>query len=401
MSTECLSREHSPPADHRRIGTWRQSGVGHRRTLKYTQSGLLALALLCLAPLTALGADDAYTTGYVAAVLERQFNINPRSLKVKDGIVTIDAGDLPRADRSKIVTALSAVQGVTRVELLEAGQQAPTGPTVAVRAAPASAAEGPAVGFLPTGHLFRALIADPRWPHFSASYRAYTSTPGSTNAAAVSFGETIPLYRDHIGEKGEGGQWETGVQGGVFSIFDLESQSLDLINTDFFVAAFVGYRLGDFSALGRIFHQSSHLGDEFLLRETRPNRVNLSYEGMDAKLSYDLPLGLRVYGGGGYLFDVDPSSLDRGLAQAGAEFKSPWALLRGRLRPVAGMDLQFREENNWHTDLSLRAGLQFENVSVLNRNLQILVEYYKGRSFEGQFFKEPVEYLGIGAHFNF
>ena len=93
MSTECLSREHSPAA-------------GRRRTSKYTQSGLLALALLCLAPLAALGADDAYTTGYVAAVLERQFNINPRSLKVKDGIVTIDAGDVPRADRPKIITAL-------------------------------------------------------------------------------------------------------------------------------------------------------------------------------------------------------------------------------------------------------------------------------------------------------
>ena len=369
--------------------------------MKYRHSCLFALALLCLAPLTALGADDAYTTGYVAAVLERQFNINPRSLKVKDGIVTIDASDLPRADRPKIVTTLSAVQGVTRVELLAAGQPAPTGPAVAVPAAPAAAAEPAALGFLPTGHLFRALIADPRWPHFSASYRYYISTPGSKNVAAVSFGETLPLYRDRIGEKGEWGQWETGVQGGVFSIFDLDSQSFDLINTDFFAAGFVGYRFGDFSALGRIFHQSSHLGDELLLRETRPNRVNLSYEGLDAKLSYDLPLGLRAYAGGGYLFEVDPSNLGRGLAQAGAEFKSPWTLWQGRLRPIAGIDLQFREENNWHTDFSLRAGLQFENVSVLNRNLQILVEYYNGRSFEGQFFKQPVEYLGIGAQFNF
>jgi hypothetical protein len=369
--------------------------------MKYRHSCLFALVLLCLAPLAALGADDAYTTGYVAAVLERQFNVNPRSLKVKDGIVTIDAGDLPRADRPKIVTALSAVQGVTRVELLEAGQQAPTGAAVAVPAAPAAAVEPPVVGFLPTGHLFRALIADPRWPHFSASYRYYTSTPGAKNVAAVSFGETFPLYRDHIGEKGEWGQWETGVQGGVFSIFDLDSQSSDLINTDFFVAGFVGYRFGDFSALGRIFHQSSHLGDELLLRATRPNRLNLSYEGLDALLSYDLPLGLRAYGGGGYLIGVDPSNLGRGLVQAGAEFKSPWTLWQGRLRPIAGMDFQSQEENNWHTDLSLRGGLQFENVSVLSRNLRILVEYYKGRSFEGQFFKQPVEYLGIGAHFNF
>ena len=370
--------------------------------MKYIQSGLLALAVLCFAQRVALGADDAYTAGYVTAVLERQFNISPRSLQVKDGIVTIDAGELPRADRPGIVTALSAVKGVTRVELLEAGQQAPAGPALAAPTALAAPAlEGPAVGFLPTGHLFKPLIADPRWPHFSASYRHYTGTPGSRDTAAVTFGETIPLYRDNIGGKGEWGQWETGAQAGVFSVFDLDSASYDLINTDFFVAGFVGYRLGDVSALGRFFHQSSHLGDELLLRATHPNRINLSYEGLDAKLSYDLPLGLRPYVGGGYLIDVDPSNLGRGFAQVGGEFRSPWALWQGRLRPVAGIDLQFKEENEWHPDFSLRAGLQFENVSVFGRNLQLLMEYYNGRSFEGQFFKEAVEYLGIGVHFNF
>jgi hypothetical protein len=45
--------------------------------VKYRHSCLLALAFLCFAPLAALGADDAYTTGYVAAVLERQLNISP------------------------------------------------------------------------------------------------------------------------------------------------------------------------------------------------------------------------------------------------------------------------------------------------------------------------------------
>jgi hypothetical protein len=204
-----------------------------------------------------------------------------------------------------------------------------------------------------------------------------------------------------MGEDAKWGQWEAGVQGGVFSTFDLDSASFDLINTDFFVAGFIGYRFGDFSALGRLFHQSSHLGDELLLRASRPTRINLSYEGLDAKLSYDLPFGFRVYGGGGYLFDVDPPDLGRGLAQAGVEFRSPWTLWQGWLRPVAGVDLQWRAENNWNTDLSVRAGLQFENVSLLSRNLQLLAEYYKGHSFDGQFFTESVEYLGLGLHFNF
>jgi hypothetical protein len=71
------------------------------------------------------------------------------------------------------------------------------------------------------------------------------------------------------------------------------------------------------------------------------------------------------------------------------------------VRPVAGLDLQFREENDWHTDLTFRAGLQFESVSVLSRSLQVLVEYFNGRSFDGQFYRLPVEYVGLGVHFNF
>jgi hypothetical protein len=368
---------------------------------------LLALALAlgaCLPSGASAAPDDAYLAGYVAAVLERQFSVNPRSVQVKDGVVSIDAADVPRPDQSKVTTALSAVPGVVRVELrtgpLQAQPAAPEAPTGATPP-PVSTTAAPPTGFLPTDHLFKPLIADPRWPHFSAAYRSYLKSPSAKDVAAVSFGETAPIYRGNMGEDAKWGQWEAGIQAGVFSTFDLDSASFDLINTDFFVAAFTGYRLGDFSALGRLFHQSSHLGDEFLLRASRPTRINLSYEGLDAKLSYDLPLGLRVYGGGGYLFDVDPPDLGRGLAQAGAEFRSPWTLWRGRLRPVAGVDLQWRAENNWNTDLSVRAGLQFENVSLLSRNLQLLVEYYNGHSFEGQFFKDSVEYIGVGLHFNF
>ena len=158
-------------------------------------TALLSMLLVCLVPLAAFGqpSEDGYLAGYVAAVLERQLNVSPRSLKVKDGVVTIDAADVPRADRPKIMTAITAVKGVTRVEIREGAQPAPSAPVATVPAATsAPATESPAMGFLPTGHLFQSLIADPRWPHFSAAYRYYINTPGPKNVAAVSFGETHP-----------------------------------------------------------------------------------------------------------------------------------------------------------------------------------------------------------------
>jgi hypothetical protein len=366
-----------------------ETGDGRLDVVQVGHVVLLVLVLV-LFPLASSGApmDDEYIKGYASAILERQFNVSARSLQVKDGVVTLSEIDVPRLDRPKVMTELMRIKGVARVELLEVpkGEHAKPG-------------EPPAQ--LPVGHLFWPLIADPRWPHFSAAYRNYFGNSGLKSAAAVSFGETLSLWRDNLSAERPWGQWEVGLQAGVFSIFDLDSPSFDLINTDFFIAAFGAYRFDELSALTRIFHQSSHLGDELLLRSTHPDRINLSYEGVDAKVSYDLPLGLRTYGGGGYLFDVDPPHLGRGSIQTGVEFRSPKLLWHGRLRPIAGLDLQFREENRWHRDLSLRAGIQLEGTSVLSRNFQLLLEYFNGNSFEGQFFVQPVEYLGLGVHYNF
>jgi hypothetical protein len=345
-------------------------------------------------------ADDAYIAGYAAAVLEREFKVIPRSLAVKDGVITLDAAELGRVDADRVTAALSGIRGAVQVRVVrpepgrpEAAAPSPSaGPLAAGQ--PAKPATLP-TGFLPEGQLFDPLLADPRWPHFSASYQYYLRDSDFKNVGSGSFGETIILFR---ADGPFGGQREVGLQASVFAIFDLDAPSTDLINADYFVAGLASYRLGQFQALGRAFHQSSHLGDEFLLR-SREDRVNLSYEGVDLKLSYHL-FGrvLRVYGGGGYLIHREPSELDPWSTQAGIELQSPWTLLRGALRPVAAADVQNRQENDWKTDLSLRAGVQFESVQVLDRKLQLMLEYFNGHSPNGQFYRERIEYLGIGVH---
>jgi hypothetical protein len=253
------------------------------------------------------------------------------------------------------------------------------------------------LGFMPRGELFTALIADPRWPHFSVAYQYYFEDPDFKNIAAISFGETFAVYRGRIGE----GWWELGLQAGVFAVFDLDSASYDLINSDYFAAALVAYRYRDFSVLGRFFHQSSHLGDEFLLRQTRPERINLSYEGVDIKLSYEFfNDAVRLYGGVAYLLNRTPDDLDPWSTQVGLELRSPWPGPDAGWRPIAAIDVQNREENHWATDISIRAGVEFSGV-LAPRNLQILVEYFTGHSPNGQFYRNAVDYLGLGLHFHF
>jgi hypothetical protein len=255
----------------------------------------------------------------------------------------------------------------------------------------------PELGLLPPGELFRPLIADPRWPHTSAAYQRYFGDGELRQAGAPTFGESFALWR---GASPDGGRWELGLQGGVFSIFDLEAESLDLVNADYLAGLTVAYQRGDFAALLRGYHQSSHLGDEFLLRDS-VERVNLSYEVTDALLSYELGRLARIYGGGGYVVHRDPADLAPGLLQAGVELVSPYTLAEGVLRPLAALDLKWAEESGWETDRSVRAGFQIENPGLRSLKLQLLAEYYRGRSPNGQFFVRDVEYAGFGIHLYF
>ena len=354
---------------------------------------VLFLALAPSPPVLAAPPSDAWLEGYAAAVLERELGLSPPSLRVRDGVVTLSAGELGRADRARVQTLLGAIRGVTRVEIVADTTAAPTAP--APPSPPPRVLRDWQTGLLPGGTLFQPLMADPRWPHFAASYQRYLRDPTLTDVGAVSFGETFALLRERFWES----WWEAGIQAGVFAIFDLNAESADLVNADYFVALPFGFRNGDLSALLRIFHQSSHLGDEFLLRSKIP-RLNLSYEGVDVKVSYDFSDWLRVYGGGGYIFHTDPPGLDPLSLQYGAEVRSPWPDRAAGWRPVAAVDVQHREENDWSSDFSARAGVELDGV-LASRKMQILFEYFLGRSPNGQFFRNKIEYFGIGAHFHF
>lgn len=272
---------------------------------------------------------------------------------------------------------------------------------VLLAAAPASAVlaqqipDEPQV--LPRTRLFDPLLADPRWAHFSASVQDYGGNNGLNTVGAVSVGDEVPLYQS----PGLGGAWGVGVQAAVFALFDLDAESKDLINADYWVGIPLSWRSGPYSAILRLYHQSSHLGDEYLLRSAnnRRTRVNLSYEVVDFKLSRDFyGRAVRLYGGGGTLFDQEPSDLKTGLLQAGVELRSPWSFANEMLRPVAAADFQSAEESGWRVDVSARAGLELASSVDRDYVVQLMAEYYRGRNPNGQFFERDVEFYGIGLH---
>jgi hypothetical protein len=395
----------------------------HAHGKTWIQGAMLGALMVMAAPAGAATPQaetrggDAYIAGYVAAVLEREFRLTGPSFEVQDGVITVYAGDLNEVQQDKIASVLAGIRGVSAVRVTAGGPPDGTGaatppadavPPSAQPAEPEAKPEAPVaaaaladkekgIEILPRGNLFDPLIADPRWAHFSASYQYFNNDEEVEHAGSVSFGETFGLLG---GPAPFEGRWQLDFQAAVFGLFDLDSDSKDLINADYWVGLPLSYKSGNFAAMARVFHQSSHLGDEFLLRD-RVDRVNLSYEAVDLKLSYNLGYGLRVYGGLGYLLSVEPSDVDPFSTQAGVEYLAPFTLGGGFIRPVAGVDVQNREESNFATDVSVRAGVQFESPEAVSQRVQLMLEYYNGRNPNGQFYDRTLEFYGFGLHVYF
>ena len=363
-----------------------------RSTMRIAAGGVVFVLCLILGLVSeTIAADDSYIAGYAAAVLRHEFDAATASLYVREGVVIVDAKSLGAADRKKVITALESISGVVRVEIREDWAHTDVRESQSISQEPAK----PESKFLPRGLLVAPFHADPRWPHFSMASRQVTLGQPS-NTGSANFGETFALYRNAAPLDG---QWEIALQAGVFSIFNMGTPSMDLVNADYTVGLLTSYRTGPFSGFLRLHHQSSHLGDEFILNSQTPvNRVNLSFEDLDLKLSYELTSWLRIYGGGGMLVVRDPSYLQRGTSQVGTELTSPWTFWGGKVRPVAYADFQANERSNWRVASSIMTGLQFENARIGDRKLQVLAEYFSGPSPNGQFYTQNTEWFGLGVH---
>lgn len=250
---------------------------------------------------------------------------------------------------------------------------------------------------LPIGDVFRPLLADPKEPRFFVSFHKTKSPVSDFSSASVGVGHAFGLFRWGRNNGKDG--WQLGWFTGLFSQFNLDAPSNDLLNTDFTIGIPVTWRRGHWSARFRIFHQSSHLGDELLLGGQAPVRENLSFEKIDAVVSYGLKQW-RLYAGAGYLINRDPDSLERKSAQAGVEYYAARKITRnGRL--LGGLDIQWIEERDWAPGVSFKFGIQLGGDNTNGRNFQFFFEAYDGFNPYGQFYRDDIQTYGLGMVFNF
>jgi hypothetical protein len=356
----------------------------------------LAVASVLWQPAAHADDGDAFIAGYATSLLERDFAMTGVSLRVEKGIVTLHSLDLLGRDREKVIAALSRIRGVRAVRVLEPDEP-PPGAVDPPSITPASTRRR-GWQFLPDNRIFDPLLADPRWPHFSVGYGRViqAGAPALRDVGMISLGEHV-----HFVEYGSevAGRFGAGLQPAVHGLFDLNAPSKDLVNADYRLGVPVDYRLRGFSTEAALFHQSSHLGDEFVFRFPQP-RINLSYEAVTVKISQEIG-PVRVYAGFGRMVHSIPHNLPPWWAQQGVEVSSLIPGFSDSVAPVLAVHLEEHEKSEWNVDLSLRAGVEFINPAKSRRRFQILFEYFRGFDPNGQFFVERIETIGLGIHLYF
>jgi hypothetical protein len=263
--------------------------------------------------------------------------------------------------------------------------------------------ESEAIGTVafPEDQIFCPLIADPKEARSFVSFLRGTfrslddPTGEGTSIASVGVGDDFGLLRVGGPAPGEGVQLD--VVGAIFAQFDLGAPSNDLINADYIIGLPLTFRRHGFSVRAKLYHQSSHLGDEYLLRSDEIVRENLSFESIELLASQELG-PLRVYGGGERIFRREPEELPDSLFHTGVELRT------GRARKVqmlAGVDVKTTELHDWSPAVSGRVGFELGRPGPEGhpgRLILLLFEIYQGPSPYGQFFQDDISYVGAGVH---
>jgi len=244
--------------------------------------------------------------------------------------------------------------------------------------------------FLPQTEFFRPLIADQREYLFSIQYQRRDQNHETFDAAEVSFGDSLPLKNFALDS---GGAIQLTFDGAVYSVYDLDTESYDLVNADYLVGMSVVYRIEQWSTRLQLRHKSSHLGDEYLLNHPEVERDNSSYEEVRGLVGYEWA-DWRAFGGMGAIIRKehyeDPLSF-----QTGAEKYFPTS--RADVNYFLASDFQVTQRSDWQLNLSCRGGIELGNKN--KRVVRLALLYANGKAQDGQFESQNSEYYGAGVFF--
>lgn len=244
--------------------------------------------------------------------------------------------------------------------------------------------------------LLRQLLADPR----QVQTRATIYRIGGKPLADVGLGHTWPLARWRPSDGESAWVFQANLEGMGYSRFLLSGGINEFQTIDFFANLPLEARWGPFSTQAMLFHESSHLGDDYI-RRTGDIGFRYSVEGVRARVSWEPVFHVRLYAGGMRLVHSIPDD-QRGEVQGGLELRSADLRWQGMDECwfYAAEDVKSYGRVHWNVNSQTELGFRLGLPKVV-RALRVHAGYFTGHSEYGQFFHRKEHFFDFGLSFDF
>jgi hypothetical protein len=261
-------------------------------------------------------------------------------------------------------------------------------------------AEGAGRGgaWFPDRSVFWDLLAPPRENGLYASLIGFEQQVGPfagrrTLAAEVQLGYLLVARRFQSEARSRPGM-DLGVEFAITPRFNLDEPQKDLINTDFQLGIPFSLKYGPFQGRLGYLHESSHLGDETILRYSLGLLEQSTRDAFELTLAYQILRVARVYVGGGWNWNHSDSN-ESLIGSAGLEVDPGRVDPGAVIWPYAAADFVI-------TDLTDRvAGSLVGGAGwrVAERVIRLELRGHFGPSPMGQFRDVDEEYIGVALRF--
>jgi uncharacterized protein DUF1207 len=225
------------------------------------------------------------------------------------------------------------------------------------------------------------------------STRRGESRFGQEREAEAALGENVPLVALKRGPR----PIVLGVGSQVYGRFSLDDSKASLISVDWVAGLNATALLGALAVTMEVYHESSHLGDEYGDR----------FQAQRLDWSREVVAGWATYGAGRWRFTggvsyviYDGLSLPKAGAALGLDFGGGrHQVLPRAVEPVIGLYVEAAGATQWRLNNSAKLGLAFRRGEG-TRRVGIALIAHDGLSTQRQFFRHESQYFGLEVRFD-
>ena len=240
---------------------------------------------------------------------------------------------------------------------------------------------------LPDGLIYRSYMAGPRESKFQLNW-LHESGNGE-ELWDVILGGRRGLWRygsfDTLRPEG----WQLDLEGAALVRLNIDNER-DVDASDFRFGVPLTYGCGKWQYKIAYYHLSSHLGDEFIVRNPTATRINYVRDAILLGASYNPTPAWRLYGEMGYAF-FTAGGAEPWEFQFGVEYAQPGVTGRAGT-PFFATNGHLREEISFGGDYTAQAGWLWRGAS--GSQFRTGLNFQTGKSNNYQWFDESEQQIG-------